>query len=238
MKLSLNRNQIKYIVAAAMLIDHCAWLFVPTATLRGQILHFIGRLTGATMAFFLAEGYVHTRDLKGYALRMGVFALLSWPPFSLMETGRWPTAHLSVIYTLFLGLIAICVWDRLRAPGWAKLLLTVALCLLSAWGDWAYADVLWPLIFFAYRDRPRAKWIGFSLVAAVMVLQTWDMFRGRPYGWAWLFQTGIFLVPLLLHFYNGEGGSRHPFHKWFFYVFYPAHMLVLALVVFHMRGVF
>ena len=77
--LSLNRNQLKYLVALAMLIDHAAWAFVPTASPAGQLMHLFGRLTGPTMAFFLAEGYLHTRDVKQYALRLGLFALLSWP---------------------------------------------------------------------------------------------------------------------------------------------------------------
>lgn len=54
--LSLNRNQIKYIVILAMLIDHIAWAFVPLASWQGQIMHMIGRLTGPTMAYFIAEG--------------------------------------------------------------------------------------------------------------------------------------------------------------------------------------
>lgn len=40
----LNRNQLKYLVIAAMLIDHIAWAFVPTASLLGQVMHIkIGR---------------------------------------------------------------------------------------------------------------------------------------------------------------------------------------------------
>ena len=35
----LNRNQLKYLVIAAMLIDHIAWAFVPTASLLAQVHH-------------------------------------------------------------------------------------------------------------------------------------------------------------------------------------------------------
>ena len=64
MTFKLNRNQLKYLVIVAMLIDHIAWAFVPTVSVLGFVMHFIGRLTGPTMAFFLVEGFEHTRDRK------------------------------------------------------------------------------------------------------------------------------------------------------------------------------
>ena len=75
-RFTLNRNQLKYIVIAAMFIDHIAWAFVPTASLLGQVMHFFGRLTGPTMAYFIAEGYRYTRNVKKYAVRLGIFTLL------------------------------------------------------------------------------------------------------------------------------------------------------------------
>lgn len=42
--ISMNRNQLKYLVIAAMLIDHVAWAFVPMDSAVGQVMHFIGRL--------------------------------------------------------------------------------------------------------------------------------------------------------------------------------------------------
>ena len=59
----LNRNQIKYLVVLAMVLDHIGWAFFPVGSLEGQLLHFVGRLTGPTMAFFLEEGYEHPIDV-------------------------------------------------------------------------------------------------------------------------------------------------------------------------------
>ena len=47
----MNRNQLKTIAVFAMLIDHIAWAFVPTASPAGQAMHFVGRLTDPMMAF-------------------------------------------------------------------------------------------------------------------------------------------------------------------------------------------
>lgn len=226
-RLSMNRNQIKYLAILAMTVDHVAWAFVPTASWQGQLMHFFGRLTGPSMAYFLAEGYARTRSVGRYALRLALFAALSWAPFSLFETGRWPSAHFGVIYTLLLGLLAVWLWDRAAVPVWLKVPGVAALCILSLWGDWAILDVLWPLFFFVHRGDRRRQWTAYCLLAAPVCALS--LLGEGAWRWRELFQLGMFLVPVLfLTAYSGESGSRHPFHKWFFYVFYPAHLLALT----------
>ncbi len=223
--IKLNRNQLKYLVIIAMLIDHLAWAFVPTSTILGQVMHFIGRLTGPTMAFFLTEGYIHTSNRTKYALRLGVFALISWIPFSLFETYTWPTTQLGVIYTLFLGMLAVWVWDRSPLPYAFKWCVILGLVYASQLGDWQYFDVCWPLVLFIYKDKPRMKWTAFYMLSAVAVLFCWSEYRVWYYN---LFNLGVFAAGLLVQFgYNGQKGSSHPFHRWFFYIFYPVHLLVL-----------
>lgn len=236
-KLSLNRNQLKYLVIAAMLIDHIAWAFVPTASLLGQVMHFIGRLTGPTMAYFLAEGYHYTRNVKKYALRLGIFALLSWVPFVYFEFGTLPIViqdgsmqiypFFGVLYTLLLGLLAIWLWDKGNCPTWCKVFGIIGLCILSLFGDWPIFDVLYCLFLYVYRNNPKKKWIAFFWITLVCCM---NLFMAKPW-WSALFQLGIFMVPLLMQFgYNGESGSKKPIHKWFFYLFYPAHLLILGIL--------
>ncbi len=228
--MKLNRNQIKYLAIIAMLIDHLAWKLFDSASAPGQIMHFIGRLTGPTMAIMVAEGYQYTRNVKKYALRLGIFALISWIPFSLFESGVIGL-QFGVIYTLFLGLMAICVWDRTKLPKWLKVVIIVLLCILSLFGDWPIFDVLWPFFLFIYRDNIKKKWRSFIIIICVEVGLTTGLsiLAGDPF--AQLFQLGAFMVPVIfMYYYNGESGSKHPFHKWFFYIFYPLHLLILAYI--------
>ena len=215
-----------------MLIDHIAWTFVPTYSLLGQVMHVIGRLTGPIMAFMIAEGYEHTRNIKKYALRMFLFAMISWIPYSLHSTWKWPTMQFGVILTLFFGLIAIWIWDKAKLPTFLKVLIVIGLCIASLFlGDWPIFDVLWPLFLFIYRDEPKKKWTSFTIITAAEILlsQLMALTSSRPYGQ--LFQIGAIVVPpLLIWGYSGKPGSKNAFHKWFFYVFYPAHLLVLYLL--------
>ena len=231
MNISINRNQLKYIAIVAMVIDHIAWAFLPVTSVTGQLMHFVGRLTGPIMAYMLAEGYIHTRNFKKYAIRMFIFAVISWIPYSLHEEQHWPSLQFGVIYTLFLGLITIRMWDKLEAGKGAKIFLVVFICILSFFGDWPIFDILWPLFLFIYKDDPKKKWRSFIIIMVVEVLfaNLLSMPGDNPF--SQLFQFGAFLtLPILMKFYNGEPGSRNAFHKWFFYIFYPLHLLILALI--------
>ncbi|MCR4791586.1 MAG: conjugal transfer protein TraX [Lachnospiraceae bacterium] len=227
----MNRNQLKYLLIIAMLIDHIAWGFVPTESLLGQIMHVIGRLTGPTMSVLLAEGYYYTRDRKKYAIRLGIFALISWIPFSLFESGTLFGMGPGMIYTLFIAFITVWMWDRLKAPKAVKVILVIIMCILSIFGDWPVFAVLWALFSFTYRERPVAKWISFCAVAAFVVLFITVIPALATGNLNNLFQLGIFLVPvILIFFYDGKAGRKSKVNKWFFYIFYPAHLLILYLI--------
>ena len=234
----LNRNQIKYLVTLAMLLDHIAWAFVdPRNPLLGGALHLFGRLTAPTMAYFVAEGFSHTRNPGKYQLRLALFALLSWLPFVYFEIGRLPLFWFGgqlqffyaqgVIFTLFLGLTAIRVWDSPRLPVFVKILIILLLCAVARIGDWWYMIVLGCLSVHIFRDRPRLKWplftLSFLIPCILLCVET-----GFESNW---FQLGVVLSPLLLWAcYNGRRGSGAPVHKWFFYWFYPAHLVILGIL--------
>ena len=62
-----------------MTLDHVAWwLFpgYPRAALP-LLMHIIGRLTAPIMWYFVAEGYHYTHDVKKYAGRLFLLALIS-----------------------------------------------------------------------------------------------------------------------------------------------------------------
>lgn len=235
--LKLNRNQIKYILIIAMLIDHIAWAFVPMESVLGEGMHFIGRLTGPAMAVLLAEGYQYTKNKKKYALRLFVFALISWMPFCLFEFGKWPDVSLGVIFTLFLAFMVLWMWEQLNIPLALKVVLVIVACIVSIFGDWPIVGILWALYAYIYRDNPKAKWISFCVITVLFL--GFIMFGSAFSSDAtvltelkhYIFMFGIFMVPILLvFFYNGKKGSSHPIHKWFFYIFYPAHLLVLYFI--------
>ena len=235
----LTAFQIKGFAIAAMLLDHIARLFVPSQSAIGFLMHLLGRTTASIMCFFLVEGYLHTRDLRRYALRLAVFAAISYLPYILFSTGAFPTwnsvGKFNVLYTLLLSLGAVAVWDRIE-NGYLRLILLAVLCLLATLGDWSYYAILFALSFFLGRRNFSRQAKYFSLAGGLWVLQnTVSYFLLLPGGESVSFpeflcgsgvQAGVFLCLPLLSAYRGRrGGSKGS--GWFFYLFYPAHLLLL-----------
>ena len=103
--------------------------------------------------------------------------------------------------------------------------------------DNSFCRVLWAFFAYIFRENPKAKWISFAVIALVEVgiigglSAIYTPTTALEGAMSQFFQVGVVLVPIvLIFFYNGEKGSKHPIHKWFFYVFYPAHLLALYLI--------
>ena len=114
---SLSGNDLKIIAVVAMTLDHIAEGFLPEQFWGYQVLRFIGRITGPTMMFLIAEGYKHTHDVRRYLARLAVFSLISWIPFALFEDGSWPALDFSVqcFSFFFMGLcFRICCLNSRR----------------------------------------------------------------------------------------------------------------------------
>lgn len=256
----LNRNALKYFAVLCMLGDHIAYAFVPDGALK-TVLEFFGGLTMPIMAFFLAEGCRYTKNIKKYALRLFVFALISAVPFCFLQTGSLmpivisegikESGHLhfyisfidktvtvyrlNFLFTLLLSLINIKAWDMKKIPLPVKVLITLAVCILSTGCDWGYWCVLISFVFYKFKDKPVLKWILYSLIALSCVFYFKAFQNPLCFEITYKFSPVHFnlfiIIPLIGLCYNGQKGKSSGFGKWFFYVFYPAHLLIIDLLL-------
>lgn len=240
-KKGLSACAIKYIAVLAMLIDHIAWRFVDTSSPLGTIMHIIGRVTAPVMTYFLVEGYYHTRDVNRYILRLGIFAVLSNIPYLYMEYGILsPVSRISgdtvsfnyyqgVIYTFFLTVLALKTVHTSDMNSAEKLLTLALLCASALIGDWYFFPIVWALVFDRYRGDFKKQAGGFALSSLVMVTGYLIIKQRAPKE---LFQYAVLLALIPLYFYNGKRGKLLGKNgdKWFFYIFYPLHMLILGYI--------
>ena len=121
----VNANTLKLIAVIAMVLDHAATVFLADTAPAALFFHAVGQIAAPIMCFFIAEGYAHTSNLKKYLLRLFIAAVISHVPYALcFKFTVWEFWYVTgVLWGLFLGLLAVTLWKKLRAPTLVRLLL-------------------------------------------------------------------------------------------------------------------
>lgn len=236
MKKGLSASTLKTIAIITMVIDHISWGFFDFYSWQGYFLHIIGRLTIPIMCFFIAEGFRKTHDLKRYILRMTFFAAITVVPFYLFFHEEYAYRQ-NIIFDYLLALLLLTVLESKRFSKPVKVILSALLVIVSLTiGGWPVMPMVYVLIFY-YADsfKKQAVWFCSSTVGLVLfmmlaiTLNSKFNFYPMYNSWVWWDKSyflGFMLALPLLKIYNGEKGS-YPLGRYFFFIFYPAHFLVL-----------
>lgn len=245
---------LKLFAVIAMTLDHIAKIigqaglmsFFPSLSMAtsSDIMHLmdgIGRIAFPLYAFMIAEGAAKTRSMPRYIGRLMLFALISEPVFYfafhrveltwggfLDNLSRWNLNN--VFITLTLGAVAVFVSQLLDISTCKRRWLVV----VPVWGllafvgqyvgcDYGAAGIL--LIAALYLAKTKQHTISVILI--------WSL-------WLYIVSYGVYvssynvmqgicaaLSGVLIWFYNGKRGRSV---KWSFYIYYPAHLLVLILL--------
>ena len=243
-KFDISSAGLHILAMALMLCDHLWATLIP-----GNIwLTCIGRLAYPIFAFMTVEGYFHTRNLKKYALRLLLLAVLSEIPFNLMYSGRTINPfHQNVLFTLLLGLLLYHGAERFVRAVSGRLWKTAVVAVLQILGcllggligfaDYGLTGVLVTAMFCCF---PRWKYVNlFRIVCLILLLEVF--FKGEILlvpAFGTVFEIGkeamgIFaMIPILL--YSGKKGRGGKVMQYIGYGFYPVHMLILHLIRYFM----
>ena len=234
-KIKLSCNDLKLIACIFMIIDHVGYGILhnymithtmdilpetyQTYNTAYEICRGMGRLAFPIFCFFIVEGFLHTRSVTKYAVRLGIFALVSEIPFDLGLYGKlryWD--HQNTIFTFFIALIMLIVIKYLEKNtlGLSKPVVYLTyICAVIAFADIAFllkADYSWKCMLTVavlYFTRGTGT---FRLLAGA-ISTCWEKYGSISF--------------LLLYFYDPE---RPPKHKYAFYIFYPAHLLMIYAI--------
>lgn len=222
MEKGLSQEGLKILACVTMLVDHAALLFGGSPWLR-----VIGRLAFPIYCFLLTEGICHTRDVRRYLSRLLFAAIVSEPIYDLVLypcVGIWQ--HQNVLWTLALGCAMLWCMTMIHKPV-AKLavMLLFALAAQLVRASYGSSGIYMIALFALCRGMPEGKWV----LAAGLLVINWLMgsFTVSVFGLDVPVQlfAELALVPIFL--YSGEKRTRLKAVSWGFYLFYPAHLLLL-----------
>ncbi|MBR6159494.1 MAG: hypothetical protein IKQ40_04255 [Lachnospiraceae bacterium] len=231
----LSCNALKIIACISMLIDHTSYGILhnymlvhstelgPAEFSRLQTIYEIGqgigRIAFPIFCFFLVEGFMRTRSVKKYAIRLAVFALISELPFDLGLFGLvMKNDHQNIILSFFIALMMLSVIryfenNTLALSPFVRWLAII--CTIIAFSDIAvvlHTDYSWKcmllaaVLYFTRSDRPVRLVAGAAAVS-------WEKYAPISF--------------LLLCFYDPDVRPRF---KYAFYVFYPLHLIIIYFI--------
>lgn len=229
----IDRDLLKYIALILMTIGHWSLDIYKYILPSRPLFRFIVAaeyFAPPVFFFFIAEGAHYTGSRSRYAARLLILAAVTQIPYALTYPGGLTLydlfLHWNVIMTLFLGLCAlIVIHSERRLP---LRLLTVAALMAVSWlldCEWKVSGIMIMLLFDLLRQRPLLRLMAYTVL---MFAVDCVMVRSIPA----LADYLHFLLPVwsagvvITFFYNGRKGRFPLFSKYFFYVWYPLHLLL------------
>lgn len=218
----LSGNQLKIIALITMTVDHIGVSLLP----QMPILRFIGRIAFPIFAYMIAEGCRYTRNRKRYLLSMwGLAALCQLVYFFAMGS-----LYMSVLVSFGLAIGLIYLIDYAKSRSSAAYLAPLAvfcgiffLCRvlpdMIPFTDYTIDYGLWGVLLpvLVYFEKEKAgKLRNFTIGLVLIALDLG--------GFQWFALAAVPLMAL----YNGTRGKWRM--KNLFYIYYPAHLVVIHLL--------
>jgi len=218
---------LKMIAIITMLIDHIGAVLLSPDMQIYWVFRGIGRLAFPIFVFLLVEGFYHTKDVKKYLIRMGVFALISEIPFDLafynIKSMKSILIHQNVFFTLFLGLLLITIMSKIEKKFEKQIIVSNVLDALVVMAigaiafllktDYDIIGILMIVAFYLYRGNRMLLTLSLFVITG---------FLGND-----MFLALATISMIFIGLYNGKKGRNV---KYLFYIFYPAHLLCLYFI--------
>ena len=223
MKVGLSNNQLKILAMVAMTLDHVgAYLFPHVLWLR-----LVGRLAFPVYAFMIAEGCRHTRSPARYLGCLAGLAAVCQVIYFVAMGSLYQC--IMVTFSLSVGLILLVRYARQKQSflSWLLVGLGVALAAFLCHGlpvllpgtdygvDYGFIGVMTPVLVYLWGKK-------LPQLIALAVCLVFLCFS------SWVGQIFALLAVPLLALYNGTRGKWKL--KWFFYLFYPVHLVLIYFV--------
>lgn len=212
---------LKIIGIITMLFDHVGDAIIG----KFSFCNLIGRIAFPIFAFQAVQGYIYTKDFKKHMLKLFIFACISQIPFMLfLSTFTEEIFTLNIFFTLFLGLLALFVYDKCKNKVLGFLfVIFISIIAYFIHVDYGVFGILLMFFFYFFKDKK----IPMAITTIVLCfLRFVPDIIATPVLWYIYIQCAIFtaLSLIFILFYNKKEGPKA---KYFFYIFYPLHLLIL-----------
>ena len=167
-----------------------------------------------------------------YFLRLLIFALVSQIAFMLFRISIGLTNfELNIFFTLLLGLSSITIYDKIKQKYNNKYLGILPVILLIILGQILKCDYGWygvAIIFLFYLFKDNKVYMNIGIITTIIIKYLSDYIH-IPNIYQLYFSISAMYSLLFINLYNNKKGKNI---KYLLYIFYPLHLIILALIRF------
>ena len=243
----LSAFQLKLFMAFLMVFDHIGK--IPGLLPEGWegILHLLTRCVAVWFAYAAVEGFIHTRSRIRYNVRLFIWAgimQLGNSILSLLFQSRGVYVSNNIFLTLACGVLLLgLVFDfsensraDKQSRSWKRWALSFVVFVAGALLTEGGLTILpFMLITYSCRDKKQLRNLLYLVLSLILFWISFELYPDLSatvsmllYNSDWFF---ISVLPFL-YLYNGERDSSSKWGKYFFYIFYPAHLWLIALIAY------
>ncbi len=233
----LSGNTLKIIAALSMLIDHIGVILLPDAL----VLRIIGRISFPIYAFMIAEGCEYTKNKLRYVLSIFVLGVACQSVYYIYDGGTdmgiLITFSLSILVIYAMQYLKETIFDSDRCQGRQYVAILIFLLSIAGvyilnryfdidYGFWGCMIPVFASIFRQTKLNPSSHFekldtltVHVFMLGIGLIILSYASGGIQPYS--------LYAIPFLL-LYSGKRGKLKM--KSFFYIFYPAHLVLLECV--------
>ena len=217
MKKIFSNFDLKILAIITMTIDHIGAIIYPNI----DAFRIIGRISFPIFCFLLVEGFKHTHNRFRYFIRLLLFAIITQPIYDYAFNNH----ELNILFTFSLSFLLLSSIEFIKKiinkynkgienylyKTISYLLIYIIFLILSIILNVDYQALGISLVLIFYLSPN----ILLSLLLYLIIAITLDVNNIQLYS---------LIAFIFIYFYNGKKGKDI---KYFFYLYYPLHLLLL-----------
>ena len=234
-------------MAALMVLDHLHYIPGLVSPFWEGIFHALTRCVAVWFAYTAVEGFVYTSNLRRYLSRLYGWALFMLAGNFILEHAFKYRVHMTnnIFLTLAVGVTLLSIFFlriniadlREKLIRWIGGGLVFLIGIFLTEGGLVILPFM--LITYAFREKILLRNSLYFALSAVLLLMSYQSYPTWSETLNMLLYNSDFLFISVLPFislYNGERGAKTAFSKYFFYIFYPTHLWLIAYVAYLVSG--
>lgn len=239
--------QMKMFMAMLMLLDHLDHVPNLISGELAMVFHVLTRCVAVWFAYMLVEGFRYTRSKKKYNIRIAAWALFMLLGNKLIEYlfhSKEIYVHNNIFMTLALSALALnLIYEFTKSNLWMKVCRCFGIILVvfvsTVIGSEGIIPIL-PFVLITYfaGDKVKLRNILYGLLFLIMLGTSCVIYEDISTTLYMLVYNSDFMFITVIPFinmYSGKRGIDNKFSKYFFYVFYPAHLWLLATIAYFIK---